>query len=87
VDGNSSAWSLVGNEIDGESLDDYSDSGTSVALSADGSRVVVGAIGNDGINGTDSGHALVYSILSTNALLLCIFAYFPALKTQNTLLV
>jgi hypothetical protein len=44
-------------EIDGE--DDYDFSGYSVALSANGKRVFVGAPYNDG-GGTNSGHVRVY---------------------------
>jgi surface protein len=50
-------WTQVGQDIDGEaSLDS---SGYSVSLSSDGSRVAIGAIGNDG-NGTSSGHVRIY---------------------------
>eukprot|EP01083_Nonionella_stella_P140955 433361_1 len=62
VDG---AWSKIGNDIDGESAGD--ESGSSVGMSADGKRVIVGAIYNDGMemmemvtNGDNSGHARVY---------------------------
>ena len=52
-----SSWTKLGADIDGEALYDYS--GWSVSLSADGSRVAIGAYRNDG-NGTDSGHVRVY---------------------------
>ena len=54
---NGSAWVQRGPDIDGEAANDYS--GHSVALSADGSILVVGAYGNDG-GGTNSGHVRVY---------------------------
>jgi hypothetical protein len=49
-------------DIDGEAAAD--ESGGSVALSADGGRLAVGAPGNDG-TGADSGHARVYDVCST----------------------
>ncbi len=51
------AWVQAGADIDGEAANDFS--GRSVTLSADGSRVAIGAIGNDG-NGADSGQTRVY---------------------------
>ena len=45
--------------IDGEAAGD--ESGGSVALSADGGRLAVGAPRNDG-TGADSGHARVYDV-------------------------
>ncbi len=48
----------VGADIDGEAVSDYS--GNSVSLSSDGSRVAIGATGNDG-NGFNSGHVRVYT--------------------------
>lgn len=54
---NGSAWVQRGPDIDGEAANDYS--GRSVALSADGSILVVGAYGNDG-GGTNSGHVRVF---------------------------
>ncbi|PWH10025.1 hypothetical protein DEJ39_08430, partial [Bacteroidetes bacterium SCGC AAA795-G10] len=56
-DYNGSAWAQVGADIDGEAANDLS--GWSVSLSADGTRVAIGAKGNDG-NGSDSGHVRVY---------------------------
>jgi len=47
----------LGADIDGEAADD--NSGSSVSLSSDGNRLVIGAPGNDG-NGSGSGHARVY---------------------------
>eukprot|EP01083_Nonionella_stella_P274097 930252_1 len=55
VDGD---WLKIGNDIDGESAGD--ESGSSVGMSADGKRVIVGAIYNDG-NGDNSGHARVFT--------------------------
>ena len=54
----SSAWTQIGNNIDGEEVGDYS--GWSVSLSADGSRVAIGTPFNNG-NGAESGHVRVYS--------------------------
>ncbi len=56
-------WTQVGADIDGEALRDYS--GRSVSLSADGSRVAIGANGNDG-TGTDSGHVRVYDLVGAS---------------------
>lgn len=53
-----SDWAQLGGDIDGENSND--ESGYSVSLSANGSRVAVGAFLNDGINGSSSGHARVY---------------------------
>ena len=53
----------VGNDIDGEALDDRS--GSAVSISADGTRVAIGAPSNDG-NGSGSGYVRVFEI--TNAL-------------------
>jgi hypothetical protein len=50
-------WTQIGPDIDGENAGD--ESGTSVSLSADGSIVAIGAIGNDGI-GSDAGHVRIY---------------------------
>lgn len=52
-------WSQLGADIDGEATYDYS--GRSVSLSADGTRVAIGATGNDG-NGEDSGHVRVFDL-------------------------
>ena len=53
---NGSEWSLK-EVIVGEAADDQT--GASVSLSADGKRVAVGALLNDG-NGSNSGHVRVY---------------------------
>jgi hypothetical protein len=55
---NGGTWNQVGQDIDGETKNDYS--GRSVSLSADGTIVAIGAPGNDG-NGSSSGHVRVYS--------------------------
>jgi Flp pilus assembly pilin Flp len=51
------AWVKIGADIDGEAADDYS--GSSVAISSDGTTVAIGATGNDG-GGIDAGHVRVY---------------------------
>ena len=56
-------WSQVGADIDGEAGGD--ESGEAVAISADGNTVIVGAFRNDG-NGTNSGHARIYTYDGTN---------------------
>ena len=50
-------WFQVGNDIRGEYSHDQS--GGSVAMSADGTRVAIGATGNNG-NGLKAGHVRVY---------------------------
>ncbi len=50
-------WEQVGADIDGEAAGD--ELGTSVALSTNGDRVVIGANRNDG-NGTSAGHVRIY---------------------------
>ena len=59
-DFNGSEWGKVGVDIDGEAAGD--NSGYSVSLSSDGSRVAIGAINNDGANGADSGHVRIYTL-------------------------
>ena len=51
----------VGVDIDGEAADD--ESGRSVAMSGDGSRIAIGAFGNDG-TGSDAGHVRVFGVPS-----------------------
>ena len=58
-----STYIQVGLDIDGEAADDLF--GNSVSMSADDSTFVVGAIRNDGVNGTNSGHVRVYKFNST----------------------
>ena len=55
---NGSAWTKLGDDIDGEAADDRS--GGSVSLSSDGTTVAIGAYANDG-NGSNAGHVRVYS--------------------------
>ena len=55
---NGSAWTQTGADIDGEAAGD--ESGASVAMSSDGSRVAIAAPLNDG-NGNNSGHVRIYS--------------------------
>ena len=57
-------WTQLGGDIDGEAADD--ESGYSVSLSSDGSRVAIGARRNDG-NGRDAGHVRVYELDTSNA--------------------
>ena len=54
------SWNLV-ESIDGESPDDKS--GSSLAMSADGTKLAIGSIENDG-NGSNSGHVRVFSTQS-----------------------
>jgi len=49
-------WTKIGTDIDGEAADDQS--GFSVAISSDGSKVAIGAP----INGYSAGHVRVYKI-------------------------
>ncbi len=53
-----SPWTQLGADIDGEAASNLS--GSSVAMSSDGSRVAIGAYTNDG-NGNNSGHVRIYS--------------------------
>ena len=55
----SGSWSQPVPDIDGEATDDQS--GYSVSLSSDGTKVAIGARFNDG-NGSSSGHVRVYDI-------------------------
>jgi hypothetical protein len=54
----SAQWDQLGLDIDGEAAAD--NSGTSVALSSDGSRLAVGAPRNHGVDGSASGHVRVW---------------------------
>mgnify|MGYP003327943901 CR=1 FL=1 len=61
---NGSSWTQVADDIDGE---DYRDeSGYSVAMSSDGTRIAIGAYRNDG-NDSDSGHVRVYEYKVTTS--------------------
>ena len=57
-------WVQLGMDIDGEATGD--NSGSSVILNSDGSRVAIGARRNDGNNGSDSGHVRVYEYQGGN---------------------
>ncbi|MFT4804324.1 MAG: hypothetical protein ACI9YE_001528 [Psychroserpens sp.] len=52
-----STWVQMGSDIDGEAPGDQS--GYAVSISADGTRVAIGARDNDG-NGTNAGHVRLY---------------------------
>ena len=56
-------WTKAGDDIDGEAAGDQS--GYSVSLSSDGSRVAIGAPRNDG-NGSNAGHVRIYDYNGTN---------------------
>ncbi|MCP4120819.1 MAG: hypothetical protein GY751_03620, partial [Bacteroidetes bacterium] len=56
-DWNGTAWVQLGSDIEGEAPDDQS--GNSVSLSSDGSRVAIGANRNDG-SGLNAGHVRIY---------------------------
>jgi hypothetical protein len=56
-----STWTEVRSQIPGEASNDYS--GTAISLSSDGSKIAIGASGNDGSSGTDSGHARIYQFV------------------------
>ena len=51
-------WNQMGQDIDGEAAGDLS--GMSVSISTDGTRVAIGASGNDPTTGIDAGHVRVY---------------------------
>jgi hypothetical protein len=53
--------SQVGADIDGEAAGDAS--GWSVAMSGDGSRIAIGANGNDD-NGSNAGHVRIYTLIN-----------------------
>mmetsp|Transcript_28407 Transcript_28407/g.69144 ORF Transcript_28407/g.69144 Transcript_28407/m.69144 type:complete len:609 (-) Transcript_28407:164-1990(-) len=59
-------WEQVGQDIDGESEEDYS--GNAMSMSADGTVVAVGAYQNDGTGNTteDAGHVRVYQFDDTS---------------------
>ena len=52
------SWTQLGADINGEAVGD--NSGYSVSMSSDGTKVAIGAPYNDG-NGSNSGHVRVYS--------------------------
>ena len=57
------SWSQLGTDIDGEAAGD--NSGYSVSLSSDGTKVAIGATGNDA-TGSNSGHVRVYEYSSSS---------------------
>jgi len=59
----SGSWEQQGGDIDGEVENDAS--GSSVSLSADGTKVAIGAPGNDG-NGSESGQVRVFTFDAVN---------------------
>jgi hypothetical protein len=61
----SGVWTLVGQAINGERVNDYS--GWSVSLSANGMRVAIGAYQNYGVNGiiSNCGHTRIYDLIGT----------------------
>ena len=59
MDDSSTSWTQVGEDIDGEAIDDRS--GRAVSLSADGTTVAIGAPWYDD-NGISSGHVRIFSI-------------------------
>jgi hypothetical protein len=61
----STSWTQLGNNIDGEAADDQS--GFSTSLSSDGATVSIGAINNNG-NGSYAGHVRVYAMQFTGIL-------------------
>ncbi len=61
-DYNGTTWSQLGSDIDGEAA--YDQSGYSVSLSSDGTRVAIGADDNDG-NGSNAGHVRLYALPNT----------------------
>jgi hypothetical protein len=56
------SWSQVGGDIDGEAVGDQS--GYSVSMSSDGTRVAIGAVFNDG-TASNAGHVRVYEYDAT----------------------
>jgi hypothetical protein len=68
---------LLGNDIDGEAMSDYS--GTSISLSSDGSTIAIGTPGNDGTDDS-AGHVRVYNLaalLSSDSFVLSKFDVYP----------
>ena len=56
-------WTQVGDDIDGEAAYDYSGRRGSVSISSDGTRLAIGAYGNDGA-ANSAGHVRVYEDIS-----------------------
>jgi hypothetical protein len=57
-------WVQLGQDINGEATGDSS--GRSVSMNSAGNRVAIGATGNNGVNGIQSGHVRVYEYDGTN---------------------
>ena len=74
---NGNSWQQIGQDIDGEAVDDQS--GYSVSLSSDGNTVAVGATGNDD-DGFSSGHVRIFDlsedIISVNLIESSSYNYF-----------
>ncbi len=60
LDWNGFTWEQIGTAIDGEGVDEYS--GISISLSADGSRIAIGAPENDSYYVGEAGHVRVYEL-------------------------
>jgi hypothetical protein len=60
---NVTRWTQVGEDIDGEAIDD--ESGFALAISEDGNRIAVGAVGNHGNAGSNSGHVRIFDLIVT----------------------
>eukprot|EP00534_Pseudo-nitzschia_fraudulenta_P011972 CAMPEP_0201215012 /NCGR_PEP_ID=MMETSP0851-20130426/188718_1 /ASSEMBLY_ACC=CAM_ASM_000631 /TAXON_ID=183588 /ORGANISM="Pseudo-nitzschia fraudulenta, Strain WWA7" /LENGTH=1083 /DNA_ID=CAMNT_0047504413 /DNA_START=206 /DNA_END=3454 /DNA_ORIENTATION=- len=60
----SSGWIQVGSDIDGDN--EWDQSGSSVSMSSDGTRVAIGASYNDGNDGSGSGHVRVFDYSSSD---------------------
>jgi hypothetical protein len=58
---NGGAWEQIGHDIDGEAADDLS--GSSLSISGDGNKIIVGAPDNDG-SGVDAGHIRVFELMA-----------------------
>ena len=58
------AQTQIGQDIDGEAVDDYS--GYAVATAADGKTIAIGAHSADGPSATDVGHVRVFEINDFN---------------------
>jgi hypothetical protein len=60
---NNNSWVQLGQDIDGEFIDDYS--GYSTSLNSIGDRVVIGAVGSDG-SGINAGRTRIYQLSTFN---------------------
>jgi hypothetical protein len=78
----------VGQDIDGE--EDHDSSGWSVAISANGKRIAIGAIWNDSEDAERSGHVRVYDFdswldVDSRNRLICLAIRLPRRQTVNGL--